>query len=450
MACRAKLVSAVLLLAVAGSSWAGYASVRPPAGWSGAAGGGAGGWYTRGQQTTQTWSAGGTMFVDSTLGVFTQNVGVPAVVQAASTAGAALAPVVIANPAIAAAVSVAAWLAPIGLQWLASQGSWGVPDTTSVVSDGSFWRISGRQTTHGRTWPGGQYYSGKSICNAFKAWLVANGAVNVQAACTGADQEPITWQDVPGGAAWGANTSKQGASGCAAGWYYTASGACVETREYTAQSADQAASLLKGQPMPWGVLNEVPASTPIPIDRPVLNGNKPLFIPTGPKVPNPKYDPGLPESKTNPKWLQPGIKAVPTPSGPAWQVDVEPWDEPVLDGDPDPTSAPREPDSAGNGQKPQDPDFCAKHPTVAGCQELGSLDPQDLPTKDVPLSITPAGGFGPSDGTCPQGVSFSLSGQTFELGYDSVCSFARGVRPIVLGFAWLAAGLLFFGFVRKT
>lgn len=448
---------AAALLVVAGAANAAYTNLRPPSGWSAVSSASKDvrsgpGWYTRGEQTTQTWSAEGTMAVDSTLGVFNKNVGVPAVIEAAVNTGAVLAPLVIANPYVSVGVTVASWLASAGLQWLdGTDGGgkgWAVPDATAVQSDGfRYWT----QTT-------GYRNTLAEVCNVWTAaytsgnWLyVLDAVLPVYGSGAGCQYHRVY---VPDGTVSGQGSVQsvaKEASSCAVGWYYTGSGACVKTREYTRQSADEAATLLKGYPMPNGVLNEVPWA--VPINKPKINDGKPLFIPSGKRVSNPAYDPNKPESKTNPKWLQPGYRLSPNNTdGSPWQVDLEPVDRPETDADPesDQPQAEDPDDPQGGVDAPKkDADLCAKYPQILACQEMGKLDDIDLQTKDEPMQITPAGGFGPSDASCPEGTTFAIGGQSFEIGFEMVCGFAHGVRPVVLGFAWLAAGLIFLGFIRR-
>ncbi|MES2099389.1 MAG: hypothetical protein V4569_06180 [Pseudomonadota bacterium] len=100
--------------------------------------------------------------------------------------------------------------------------------------------------------------------------------------------------------------------------------------------------------------------------------------------------------------------------------------------------------SSGSGtvQDPLDP--CTNNPDRVGCLEHGQ-DPQepDLDNEEIPVEVTPQGGWGASDGTCPAKV------QTASLGmvdpYGLFCTYMTGIRFAVIGVAWLIGALIFIG-----
>lgn len=79
---------------------------------------------------------------------------------------------------------------------------------------------------------------------------------------------------------------------------------------------------------------------------------------------------------------------------------------------------------------------------------LGTLIPDTIVNRVVDVSAITPRGSGQS-GTCPAPRTITVSGRTINLGFDKLCEFASMVRPLFIGFAWLAAGLSFFGFSRK-
>ena len=91
--------------------------------------------------------------------------------------------------------------------------------------------------------------------------------------------------------------------------------------------------------------------------------------------------------------------------------------------------------------------MCEDNPDASACQPLG--EPPEagvIPTQDVPLSMDSPVSFGPSTAACPapRVINTQLAG-TLEFSYEGACMFADGIRPIVVGLAYLAAIMSFFG-----
>lgn len=89
------------------------------------------------------------------------------------------------------------------------------------------------------------------------------------------------------------------------------------------------------------------------------------------------------------------------------------------------------------------------YPDIAACQKMGELDKVPVANKTVPLAINREEGFGPSEGTCPAPRQFTIMGKTMAFRWDLLCDFAQGVRPVIIGMAYLAAVLAFLGLSRK-
>lgn len=103
-----------------------------------------------------------------------------------------------------------------------------------------------------------------------------------------------------------------------------------------------------------------------------------------------------------------------------------------------------------DGKKPEQFDLCAEHPDIIACQifKPDELEAKPLANKDVPLSLNPDGGF-PSGGSCPQPKTVQLMGQTYAFSMQPLCDFAVGIKPLLIGFAWLSAALVFLGVARR-
>lgn len=87
--------------------------------------------------------------------------------------------------------------------------------------------------------------------------------------------------------------------------------------------------------------------------------------------------------------------------------------------------------------------LCATDPTSSACAELDTPAGDDLPAVSVPFSFTPDGGWGAADGTCPAGVVLSSVGTVDVFGL--VCTYATGIKFLVLGGAWLLAAFIVLG-----
>jgi hypothetical protein len=101
--------------------------------------------------------------------------------------------------------------------------------------------------------------------------------------------------------------------------------------------------------------------------------------------------------------------------------------------------------------KPQDPeDPCTDNPGRVGCKALGGTkEAPPLQTTPITLNITPASGFGPSSAACPAPRTASVAGLTLAMPFDLLCEFADGIRPIVIGLAWVSAILGFMGLSKR-
>lgn len=96
----------------------------------------------------------------------------------------------------------------------------------------------------------------------------------------------------------------------------------------------------------------------------------------------------------------------------------------------------------GEPQAPaaEEKDLCVDHPDISACKELDEVEDSDLPTRDDPFSLNPISGFGADTAACPAPQTlFTRGGQTVVWEWTKFCQFSQGIRPLVIGFAWLAA-----------
>ena len=212
---------------------------------------------------------------------------------------------------------------------------------------------------------------------------------------------------------------------------------------------------LSPQPMPQFVPGQLPYPTPLPVEQPIVNptpGPSPLpspyFVPTGDPVANPQFDPAKPQTQENQPYVQPGVRIKPSPTlAEPFRLDLEPVNVPKPTAEPTPEGGTTDP---GTQPKPEDQQsLCEKHPDIVACQKLGELQPETLQTKTVTLTIERSDGFGPSTGTCPAPKTATIMGKQVAFQWDLLCDFANGIRPLLIGFAYLSAALAFMGLTRR-
>lgn len=98
------------------------------------------------------------------------------------------------------------------------------------------------------------------------------------------------------------------------------------------------------------------------------------------------------------------------------------------------------------GADPEDP--CTANPDRAGCTKLGEPEQEELPKKDVPLSMTPQTDWGPSTGSCPRRTA-SFLGRPIEVDFTIVCTGLEWLKPVVLAMASILAAYIFIGAIKS-
>lgn len=181
------------------------------------------------------------------------------------------------------------------------------------------------------------------------------------------------------------------------------------------------------------ILDLVRNGVPLPTD-------KPTFAPESQDVPvsDPYVDP------TNGKRYRDVARVTPSPSSPD-SADVQ--------------TVKQEVDQAGNpvevGGQPVAPeketDWCKLHPQASGCQPLDDVPDVEIPQTTNTFSVNPVSGFGADNAACPSGQHlFTRGGQSVDWSWGQVCTFASGIRPLVIAFAWIAAIAMVVAVGRKT
>lgn len=447
----AKLIAA-LFLSFAGTANAGYAQLSPPSGF-GSVGGGFG------------YSAAANDAISGRLvtqaGALTANVGGQSVKMNVAYRFAANAPrfaaaAIFMNPYVRTGVGIASWLGVSGISWNSLNNTWGQAElpADSYKSDGYTWDAG----------PG--CITGDPISAAKCRFVTLGGDL---ATVSGAS---VTY-DAPGHALVTLNrttggTNQYGASrgvnSCPSGWYVTPAG-CVQTPPLKQLSQNEMLDLLNpanqpGWPMPDSVPRELPPGTLLPVEQPVVNPStgvnpfpQPLFVPSGDPVPNPNYDPNTAPGPNNQPYMQPGTRIVPspTPSQP-WRVDHQPVNRPQDDATPNPNPDAEPGTDPADKPKPEEQQsLCEKHPDIVACSKLGEPgQATPVPNESKTLTIAPENGFGPSGGSCPPPRTVEVAGLTLSMPFDLLCDFATGLKPVIVGLAWLTAAFTFMGIGRKS
>lgn len=189
----------------------------------------------------------------------------------------------------------------------------------------------------------------------------------------------------------------------------------------------------------------------IPMDPPTIQpGDAPDFPPEPRRYPNgdPYAIPG-----TDPQiWREPVVDVRPTPApGQPYRVDVRPG---TIDS-PSPTPTPAEGvdiPSGGSAPNPEAVQLCEAFPDISACQQLGEPPGNGIspPLDDRTLTIPDGPTFGPENAACPPDRTINTGAAgALTFSWQGACMFADGVRPVVVGLAFLGSVLMFFGIGKR-
>lgn len=300
--------------------------------------------------------------------------------------------------------------------------------------------------------PSGWHDSPKRACEKYLALLGRTGSYS-------RDENGKDWCNHESGRwAIGKNVAS-----CPAGWYWS-SGQCLASINNRPLTQEEWMDKMASAPWPPDLPKYLPDG--VTVEDPVINPRPshlsppaPFYVPMGDPVPNPAYDPSQPTSKDNAPQKQPGSEVTGgSAPGRPWRVNVRPVDKPITGPqdtqNPDPSKPPdpaADPASApapsGNKPSEKQPLLCEVFPNISACKELGTAPAAEkLQDQEINVNVARDGGWGPDSAACPADRAFG-HGWTFS--YSMVCNFATGVRPIVIAFSWLAAGLMVVGVARK-
>lgn len=445
-----KALTLALFLCITNAN-AAYTQANPPAGWSG--GTGAGGFWDTGSRNTVSFSSNGRVLVkNATVNLGGRSVALNAALKLSQNAPKVAAATLFANPALAAGIRVAGWLATAGLVYNSLTGLWekDEPEEGSSPSDGYYWCSS--------------YFNSIPLqnCSPQFRFLTSSEAVSfLYKSCSVyfnyLTKGTCSISGLSVSASWGGTprtvtVKKSVSSSCPPGYYVLPSGECTDSIKRVFDETRFVEEITKN-PMPYEVPQEIPAR--YPVGQPEI---EPAFSPSGNPKPNPQYDPLKEPSKDNLPWIQQGVKLEPSPTiDQPWRVDVRPVDRPVPGPEPSPDDVIPEPkpdEGTAPGDRPKDqeqpPDLCEKHPDILACQvvEMGEPEkPEAL--REIPIDATfqIEGGFN-SGGSCPSFPAVgSLSGG--QISWQPFCDSLSMIKPLVLAFAWFLAVFIILKYGRK-
>jgi hypothetical protein len=98
---------------------------------------------------------------------------------------------------------------------------------------------------------------------------------------------------------------------------------------------------------------------------------------------------------------------------------------------------------------------CDKFPNTLGCQTVtAGTEPTAVPLVNTNTTMTitalPVSDVYAGNSACPAPMTASiLGGQSLSFSWQPMCTFADGIKPVVIGLAWVGAMFAFMGIGRK-
>lgn len=343
---------------------------------------------------------------------------------------------------------------PFVIDWLSGQGV-GYDKGAWTKTDNSNSNTDGREYNAGNGW----HNSAFKACNSVLQRVIDYWAVPNLSTSPLSDQTCYYQYPNADGTTSSFSPSNVGllyrTHPCPIGWVQVA-GTCSQSPTVP-MTLPEFEEIVTPLDMPLNIPEKLPFG--LPVEDPFFNPNpapngtpEPIYSPTGLPYPTPGPRP----SPDPTPFTEPGVKVTPAPK-PAPEPDPFRKDEVPVE-KPMPSSTPTSPTSStGNtsGTQPpeKDPGLCALFPDILACEKLGDApDSPELQDKQIDVSITPTGGFGSNNASCPPDkmIHLSLLGKTVPITYSYICSMATGVRPIVIALAWLSAAFIVIGMGRKS
>lgn len=389
-------LSACALALSASASFAAYQNLTPPPGWSA---GGSAAWATPSNsyaaQTANQWINNAARS-SAMLNVGGKQIAIGAYTKLAPSAGRVIAGLIYASPHLRTAAGIATWLGVSKVFWDATEGVW-KKNTEELISNYEY-SVAGHLPSSWRSTPQGacqfaldsQYASYPN--NVYQIASVTATMCHIQQLynrkVVDDSYNTITKRDKP----------------CPAGSTWTPAGCLVNgtPRPVSVEEFDTILNPNNQPGWPSTVPNELPLGTPLPVAPPVVNPDtgvnpfpRPLFVPTGDPVKNPRYDPSKPLDDVNQPYVQPGTRITPSPTvAEPWRVDAQPLERPVPS--PVPMTEPvTDSDEAPSSDKPVEWQSCGL-PGAPACKidETGTPEAKsDTAEADAKKAIKPLEDF---------------------------------------------------------
>lgn len=354
------------------------------------------------------------------------------------------------HPGVRTAAGVLAWLGMAGIVWDEVSQSWRRTQEDTPSDAVEFYDNYG-------SW----HSSSVSACSSYASAHTANNGSGMYTwefvSATPSGQCTVKWRNLNNNQTEDITTQLRDRPSqspkCPPGWTQTPAG-CASP----ALTQPQFEEALQPHPMPSTVPLELPKPSPLPIEpNPWINPEpgpnpqtRPRFVPNGDPVKNPNYDPNAEPSPDNQPYKQPGTRIVPSPTDKdPFRLDIQPVDKPT------PTPDPQADQDEGPGQDPnvkpqENPGLCDQYPDIVACAKLGEApEAKPLENIDKTLEIKKEQGWGPENGTCPAPKTATVAGVALEMSFQPLCDFATGIRPVIIGLAWISAVMGFLGLSRK-
>ena len=389
----------------------------------------------------------GSARMNATLNVGAQRIQVPVYARVAANAPLFAARYIFRHPLVTAA-GAAAFLAPIGIQWLNGQWVTEQPHTYPVSTGYGYLGNNDQIFTdsiQACISTGIRITRRTDITCILRAVNPDHSRLYRIRTLAGQDQLDIT-------------VLRRVNPSCPAGWFITPAG-CVQTPQPITRplTEEEFVPLVAPQIQPAQVPNIVPNTVPIPVETPTINpAPRTVPDPYTPPIPRPLIVPlsdPVPIPNTQPQqWRQPLVQINPSPTPDnAWRVSLNPKERITTSphGITDPVS---DLDPATPVQPSPDSDFCIRNPEVLACARVPEFDiPNDeIQTLTEVISYEPEQFLG--GGSCPSPVTVNLGGSTITA-FDTprYCQFiSTYFRPVLLAIAAFTALMIVAGGFRSV
>jgi hypothetical protein len=379
-----------------------------------------GGWATVGATTIN----GGAAAVEMEARVAGVVAKIPATARLGSTAASVGLAAIRLNPVGLATSAILQYLLQAGIQPCLQPGGWCAPATSPHASDPGF--------------DGFQYLvdNGNGVGDSPGAAVTSAGYtfVGIVGPCSGGGCVYVSVKN-PAAPQYGTYTVTVFQGGCVAGYVYSSgTGTCGPNPNAPATQAANDANWNKAliYPMPDQVATDLSAAK-VPLPVTLAPSPTPITI----NLSDPYVDP-----ITGKRYRDVAV-VTPNADGKTATLNVVKQE---VDANGNTATQTNASGVVVNTAPEKQDDPCTGHETRMGCAEEGQIpDAPDLKEQQINVAITPDGGWGPDNASCPADVPFTVMGRSFAISWAPVCSFGSMIRPLVIAMGWLAAAFIVVG-----